>query len=237
MEIRPKYVYCVVKSATLRKRDGTKICNIPFGSQFHELCRMSDGTIYGEVYNPDYRRGYTKYRGYVQAKGFTKHKVVDMSYLYYRNATGKRIPTATRYKGEATGWIAPDETIHVIAAVGDWMLTGKGWTKSEWLEKKREVFDQECLKNLVYAIITQTVTDYKKIIRKLQSGSRYVSGELPDAITELRLIRKWFKDGDYLKVFEDSLTGEERLQCLDKELGVTEEWIKEILSKKNKRRP
>lgn len=236
MEAKPTYVYCVVKSAMLRKRNGSEVCSIPFGSQFRMLCDMEDGNLYGEVYKYDSKRGYTKYRGYVLKKGFTKHKVIDMAYLYYKNITGKRIPTAKRFMGKASGWIEPNEVIHVLASVDKWMLTGKGWTKAEWLRKQKEVFDPECLKTLVYAVITQTVNDYKKIVRKMQQNGRYTTWELDDAITEMRLIRKWFKDGDYLKICEDTLTGEERLAMLDKELGVTNEWIKEVL-KRNRKKP
>jgi hypothetical protein len=89
----------------------------------------------------------------------------------------------------------------------------------------------------VYAVITQTVKDYEKIIRKLQSGSSYTSCEFTDAIAEMRMIRKWFKDGDYLKIIEDSMTGQERLECLDKKLGVTDEWMKRTLSKRRYREP
>lgn len=231
MDSKPIYVYCVVKSTTLRKKDGSFVCSIPFSNQFRVLNDMGNGQLYGEAYKPD-GKGYTKLRGYVKAAAFTKHKVIDMAHLHYRNITGQRIPVAARYKGQASGWIGKDEIVNVIAFVNGWMLTGNGWTKANWLKKERDIGDFESMKTLVYAVITQTVKDYTRIIRKLQTGIRYVPGEFIDSIAEMKMIRKWFYDGDYLKIFEDNMTGEERLKCLDKELGVTEEWVKMMLEKK-----
>ena len=228
---KPVYVYCVVKSAALRKKDGSFVCSIPFSNQFRVLNDLGNGRLFGEAYK-QYGKGYSKYRGIVNAAGFTRHKVVDMAYLRYRNITGRRIPVALRYKGNAFGWIEKDDVVNAIAFVNGWMLTGKGWTKADWLQKERDIGDFESMKTLVYAVITQTVKDYTWIIRKLQTGIRYSPGELSDTISEMRKIRKWFYTGDYLKIFEDNMTGKQRLECLDKELGVTEEWIETILSKK-----
>lgn len=228
---QPVYVWCVVKSAMLRKKDGSLVFTIPFGSRFRVLSDMGDGKYYGETYKR-YGQGYTKYRGYVSAAGFVNEEVIDMAYLRFKNITGQRIPVTMRFKGKADGWINPDEVIHVIAYTNGWMLTGKGWTKAEWLRKERGIEDYESMKTVVYAVITQAVKDYSAIVRKMQSGIRWKLKDFPDAITELRLIRKWFHDGDYLKIIEDSMTGDERLQCLDRELGVTDEWLRQMLSKK-----
>ena len=230
-ENRPKYVYCVVKNATLRKKDGSIVFSIPFSNQFRVLGDMGDGHLYGEAYKPE-GKGYTKLRGYVNANGFTCHKVHDMANLFYRNITGCRIPTAIRYKGIASGWIDKDETVNVIAYVNGWMLTGKGWTKANWLQKEREIGDFESMRTLVYAVITQTVKDYRLIIRKMQGVGRFLPGEYVNAVGEIKMIRKWFHDGDYLKIFEDSVSGEERLDMLDKEMGVTEEWLNRVMSKR-----
>jgi len=228
---RQIYVYCVVKSAVIRKKDGSFICSIPFGNPFKVLARVEDGLYYGETYKTDERRN-VKYRGFVNVRGFTKHKIVDMSQLHYRNKTGQRIPVAMRYKGEATGWIEPDEEVNVLYMVNGWMLTGKGWTKAEWLEKVRVIFDYDSMKDLVYAVITQTVKDYTAIIRGLQSGIRYYTKDVPDSIAEMGLIRKFFLEGDYLKIIADQYTGEERLEQIDRDLGVTDEWVKQMLSRK-----
>ena len=233
-ENRPKYVYCVVKSAVIRKKDGSVVCSIPFGNPFHVLATIEDGLYYGEAYKID-GKGNTKYRGFVKARGFSEHKVVDMSYLHFRNKTGVRIPVTLRFKGAACGWLEPDEETHVISYCDGWFLTGKGWTKAEWLEKVREIFDYESMKTLVYAVITQTVKDYTAIIRGFQSGIRYYSKDFPDCIAEMRLIREFFMEGNYLKIIDDQYTGEERLEQIDKDLGVTDEWLKQILSRKRAR--
>lgn len=236
IEDKPVYVYCVVKTAYLRKKNGEMICPVPFSNQFRVLSPMSDGRLYGEAYKLQ-GRGYVKLRGYVQSAGFSKHPVVNMANLRYRNIAGQRIPVTKRYRGNPCGWIQKDEVINAVAFCGGWMLTGKGWTKADWLQKCRDIGDYESMKTLVYAVISQTVKDYEKIVRKLQSGSSFVPCEFTDAIAEMRMIRKWFKDGDYLKIIEDSMTGQERLECLDKKLGVTEEWVKRTLSKRRFREP
>ena len=230
-ENRVVNVYCIVKSTVIRKRDGSIICSIPFGNPFKILARVENGLYYGEAYKSN-ERGNVKYRGYVDSRAFSRYKVIDMAYLHYRNRTNQRIPTTMRYRGKADGWIEPGEEIHVLAKVGDWMLTGKGWTKADWLEKVRIICDTECMKNLVYAVITQTVKDYTAIIRGLQSGIRHYSKEIPDSIAEMRLIRQWFMEGNYLKIIDDQYSGEERLQMIDKDLGVTDEWIRQMLSKR-----
>lgn len=230
-ESRPKYVYCVVKNAVLRKKDGSIVFSIPFSNQFRVLSVTEDGLLYGEAYKPNCR-GYVKFRGFVNPKGFTDKKVHDMADLRFRNITGQRIPTALRFKGQASGWIAPDETVNVIAYTGGWMLTRKGWTKANWLKKERDIADFESMRTLVYAVITQTVKDYKTIIRKIQTGGRFAPGEYVKSTSELRMIRKWFYDGDYLKIFEDDVSGTERLDLLDKEMGVTEEWLNRVMSRR-----
>lgn len=235
-ENRPKNVYCIVKSATMRKKDGSFVCSIPFGSPFRMLSKIDGGFLYGEVYIAG-KHGNIKYRGFVNASGFSKNRVIDMSYLYYRNNTGQRIPVTMRYKGTASGWIEANEQIHVLAKVDDWVLTGKGWTKEKWLTKVRTIFDYESMKNLAYAVITQTVKDYYAIVRGLKANIRYYSRDYTDTIAEMRLIREWFKEGNYMKIIDDPYSGEERLEMLDKELGVTKEWVKETLSKKKLKVP
>lgn len=228
---KPRYVYCVVKSALLREKSGKVICSVPFANPFRVIEIMDDGSIYGEAYKPQ-GKGYLKFRGFVNASGFTRHRITDVSHLYYRNITGQKIPTAIRYKGKQVGFIDKNEVVNAIAYVNGWMLTGKGWTKAEWLCKQRDIADYESMKTLVYAVITQTVKDYRRIIHKIRNGGRFSRHEFADPIAELRMIREWFNNGDYLKILEDDATGQERLEMLDKELGVREEWMKKVLSKK-----
>lgn len=230
------YAYCVVKSAALRKKDGTFIYSIPFMSQFRVLGRMSDGKLYGEAYKPC-GKGYTKYRGYVTSAGFSKHEVIDMANLKYQNITGKRIPTAIRFRGKATGWIERGEKINVVAYTHGWMLTGKGWTKAEWLGKVRDIDNYEGIKDLVYAVITRAVTDYKTCVKTLQSGLHFASKDLPDSQVEIKQIRKMFHEGGYFKIINDSITGDERLEILDKELGVTDKWMQQVMSNRKYRKP
>lgn len=235
--VKPIYVYCVVKSAEMRKKNGTLVCSIPFGNQFRVLSDMKDGYLYGETYMR-VNRGYAKYRGFVNRKGFTDRKIIDMSYLYFRNNTGKRIPTTLRYKGKASGWIEVDEKIHALAKTDDgWILTGKGWTRSEWMSKVRTINDNESMKTLAYAVITQAVKDYQAIVHALQANIRYYSRDCADSVTEMKMLRKWFSEGNYLKIIDDQYSGEDRLQMIDNELGVTEEWIKTVTMKRRIREP
>ena len=235
-ESKPKVVFCVAKSVSLRNEEGEVVHSLTFGAPFKVL-EQTDGKYYGETIRTDYngRNGpYLKYRGWAPIVGFSRNKVKDMANLIFMNKTGKRVPVAMRYKGSnQTGWIKPSECVQVAAVVGEWMLTEKGWTKSEWLKKVRDVDDAESIRTLVYAVILQTVKDYQHIIHRLQMGQRFAKGEIKDALTELRLIREWFRNGDYLKIVNDDLTGLERLKMIDDELGVSEQWVKQMMSKKN----
>lgn len=238
-ENKPKYVYCVMKNAVVRKRNGEYLCTIPFGSPFKKLEENEEGWIYGETvrYDRNGYNAYVKYRGFVNSRGFSEQKVIDMSLLLYRNIAGRKIPVSMRIGGKICGWIEPMAIVKALAQVDGWMLTNSGWTKTEWLQKQKDIGDYESMRTLVYAVIMQTVKDYTKIIHKIQSKKRFATGEFIDCVAEVRQIRKWFRDGDYLKVFEDTMTGEERLEMLDKELGVTDEWMKNLLSRKRARLP
>lgn len=229
-ENRPEFVYCIVKNAVVRKRNGEFVCSISFGNKFRVLRDCGKGRLYGECYKPN-KKGYIKYRGFVKSRGFTRNRVVNMSGLLHRNITGRKIPTAVRYKGQEDGQIKPGEIVKVFASVNGWMLTGKGWTKAKWLEKKKEAYDAESVRELMIEVMTLAVHDYRSIVKDIRKG-KGSSREMPDLRAEFMLIRKMFIDGHFFKAMRDSLTGIERLQMLDKELGVTDEWIRQMLSKK-----
>ena len=232
-ESKPRFVYCVFKTAYLKDKHGTVVYSIPFMGRFRVFGETKDGRLWGESLE---QRGqkYTRHRGFVTKKAFVDCPVTDMSFIKFRNVSGVKIPTSLRYRGQRTGVIYPDEVVSVIAKVDGWMLTVKGWTKSEWLRKEAEFYDYECAKDLVYAVITQTVTDYTAIVKSLQNNTMHSQKDRYDCLTEFRMIRQWFHDGDYLKIFEDSVTGDERLEMLDKQLGVTKEWARQMLRKTKK---
>ena len=230
-ENKPKYVYCVVKSAVLRKKNGEFICSIPFSDRFRVLNDMKNGRLYGETYQANSKGGYTKYRGYVNSSGFTKHRIIKMSGLLYRNITRARVPVAARYKGQEDGKIDPGQTVSVIAIVNGWMLTSKGWTKEEWFRKKKITEEPEIIKDLLCEVITLSVSDYKRIVEMIRKGKESTR-EFTDLYAELRIIRKMLIEGNYNKAINDSITGVERLRMLDKEIGVTDEWIEEVINRK-----
>ena len=232
-ENEPKYVFCIVKSAGLRGITGEVVCHLKFGEQFRVLADMKDGRYYGEKMIPhggDSRR-YKRYRGFIQKQGFSAEKVVDMSSLFFRNMTEKKIPTAIRFKGKQDGWIDPGERIEAKALAGEWVLTNKGWTLIRWLEKEKEIDNLYLLKELVYALLKRTIQDYKQCVSNLRKGKFYIERDNVNVFGEFLRIREWFLTEQYLKVFGSKLTGIERLEILDNKLGITEEWIREIVRK------
>ena len=162
-EDRPKFVYCVFKNAYLKNRTGEVVYSIPFMGRFRVFGELKDGRYWGEALEPHGQK-YIRHRGFVTKKAFVECKVTDMSFLRFRNVSGQKIPTSLRYRGQRTGVIYPDEVVSVIASVDGWMLTVKGWTKSDWLRKENDFYDYESARDLVYAVITQTVTDYTAIV-------------------------------------------------------------------------
>lgn len=224
---KPKYVYCVVKSAVLRKKNGEFICSIPFFDRIRIMNDMGNGRLYVEVYKPN-GNGYAKYRGFVNSSGFTRHKIINMSGLLYRNITRHEIPTAVRYKGHEDGHIEADDVVSVIASVNGWMLTNKGWTKAKWLKKQKIVEEPEIIKDLLCEVITLAVSDYKRIIGFIKKGKESTR-EFNDLRAEIRIIRKMLIEGDYNRAISDSATGYDRLMMLDRELGVTDQWIEEVI--------
>ena len=77
-------------------------------------------------------------------------------------------------------------------------------------------------------------TDYTAIVKALKNNTMHSRKDLYDCLTEFRMIRQWFHNGDYLKIFMDSVTGDERLEMLDRQLGVTKEWARQMIRKTQK---
>ena len=231
-ESEPKYVFCIVKSAGLRGINGEIVCHLKFGEQFRVLADMKDGRYYGEKTVPcGGDRRYKRYRGFIQKQGFSADKVIDMSNLFFRNMKEKKIPTTMRYKGKQDGWIDPGERIEAKALAGQWLLTNKGWTLIKWLGKETEIDNAYLMKELVYALLRRTIQDYRQCVTNLRKGKFYIEREGVSVFGEFIRIREWFLTEEYLKMFGSKMTGIERLEILDNKLGITEEWIREIVRK------
>ena len=146
--------------------------------------------------------------------------------VLYRYFTDKRqvFDEAIR---EVIGRIAPGERIAVIARVGDWCLTAKGWTLFKWLTKERDVFDSKALRDVYGAALSQAAKDYCRCIRHLRRLKKGDEDRFHDLMYQLDILVGWFLSDDYLAVF-DTVPGNERLDKMNEQLGVDKDWLREL---------
>ncbi|MBQ1789799.1 MAG: hypothetical protein II008_06465 [Oscillospiraceae bacterium] len=233
-----RFMYVVAKSVTMTdKPDGEKkpLCKIPFGAAVTYL-RRNKGTENGRVkVTYSYAEGSRKNRkkvtvsGWVPAIGLSENKIEDYAKLTYYNATGKKIPMFNRYKGEIIGYLPPLGQVDVIAKVGHWGLTTKGWTYGKWLRRYKDIAYEEDAKTAMLAVLSWAVNDYRRYVRILREKKymrhdfRHAQSEFLGVMQEIDVIREWFSSEGY-SMFFDSISGSERLEMLDKEVGVNDNW-------------
>jgi hypothetical protein len=224
----------VVKRAVIRKTpdsDSEVVGEIPFGKFVYitkDDCMIVNGKI-----NVHFIRGKKKNTktnnyvyGWMNIKAITNHIVKDYAGLFFTNNTGKNVPVADKYQGEAKRYILPGDKIAMVAKVGDWCLTSKGWSKFEWFTKCRDIFDNVALITLSYEIMKYAVTDYKTLVCKIKIGKYSDAKDYYEKVTEIERIVKFFRS-TYYNVMFDAVPGEERLNDLNEELGIDQKWIDE----------
>lgn len=248
MNSNDKVMYCVVKRATIRKsfeNDSEVVGEITFGKQVfvkrNEII-IVNGKIFIYFYtgaNGGFSSEYN--HGWVNFRAVTFETLKDYAGLFFTNETGKRIPVADRYQGDVKRYIMPGEQISMIAKVGDWCLTSKGWSKFEWFTKCRDILNSEALTTLCYEILKCAVDDYRTYVTKIKRGKYRDSKDFCEKVTEIEKIEKFFKS-NYYKVMFDAIPGEERLKDLNEELLIDQKWIdekkriKEQIKKKKKQK-
>ena len=224
-------LWCIVKAAKmLDAPDGMEMTVIPFGRSVvtNSSVKPVNGMIRVTYYDPgiatkDVNPTVT---GWVNENGFTDEPVEDYAKLYYRNFMGKRVPVSMRFHGKRDGWIQPGERVAMIARVGDWCLTSRGWSKWDWFEKCR-LGDPEDYANLAYAVLKQAVYDYEHAIERLKKKKYRGRESFLRIMWEIDKIEQFFTGRYFSKMYGD-LNGKERLKDLKRELKVDDAWLKRM---------
>lgn len=163
--------------------------------------------------------------GWIPARAVTRHQVEKFFWLEFRNKMGKRIPYSDRYHGKVTGFIGPNEHVEMIAKVGEWCLTNRGWSKFAWFEKCRDIFDERGI-NLVYiSVMEQVAKEYKNNVNKILKRSEYLTDDgYIMAMAKIINIAEWFLNNEY------GVAGEKRLDYLNEAIGIDRKWLKEKIA-------
>lgn len=223
------WVWCIAKSVVVRKTpepDGEIIDRIYFGHASQMLPKpVTNGRIKIEYCQRKeaHKRHVT---GWVLAKAMTKQMVEDYSSLWFDNLTGHRLPVVdSYYNGKPVGFIEPGEQVAVSAKVGRFALTNRGWTEFGWLTKRREIFDQGVIDDVLIYVLAWAVRDYKSTVKKIKTRDYTGMKEFSRLVSNLEEIGVFFLDKSNT-LNADKLPGRERFNSLNAELGIDEEWIK-----------
>lgn len=166
--------------------------------------------------------------GWVPEIALTFETIIDIGRLLYVNESDHRIPV----RGIGTGvinYILPDEQVAVIARVGNMAKTSKGWTEWGQLKRRKGIYDDDAAVTLSLMIASRAALDYRICAKKLVRGKFKSPAHFCNTYGEMLRIRRYFL-GDWYKTNFDPVTGAERLEGLDEELGLTEK-VKERLRK------
>ena len=242
-EVKDRLLYVVARSVTMTDtpyEDRKELKKIPFGTTLTKLnraCEVINGKIkvslmVREGHGMKASKRYIT--GWVPLIGVTADKIEDYAKLLYYNCMDKPIPTMSMYKGKKQiGRIMPGECVEVIAKVGHWGLTEKGWTIGKWLRRYRDIFDDKAAHTVMLGVLAWAATDYKKFVRMIRDKRYIVVGNVKKTranfmgiMSEIDVIKDWFENGNYA-IFFDTASGNDRLNDFDNELGVNADWWKE----------
>ena len=202
----------------------------PFGERFEVLkkdMKQDGGLVRGLKRSWDGSKKVASFF-WIPLRAVTTKRVENYARLYYLNLNRNGIPVSAKYQSrKVIGRIAPGERISVIARVGDWCLTAKGWTLFKWLTKERDVFDSKALRDVYGAALSQAAKDYCRCIRHLRRLKKGDEDRFHDLMYQLDTLVGWFLSDDYLAVF-DTVPGNERLDKMNEQLGVDKDWLREL---------
>lgn len=224
-------LWCIAGKAVVRKDpdpDSEQIGTVLFGKsvKLNENSRAVNGRIEIQYQVGKEDKKQETITGWVNPAAFTRTEVEDYAKLYFQNKTGKRVPVAKRFHGNAEGFVNPNETVEMIAKVGAWCLTSRGWSKFKWFTKVRDIIDAEEMTTLIYGILARAVEDYRITVRRLKQHKHKGVDDFRQLMWQLDDLTEWFQSAEYNIMF-DSVPGRERLNDLNEELMVDEKWLKE----------
>ena len=217
-------VWCVVKAAKAFNRDGELVGVMKFGQQGWVLEEKDDRLFVTFLDCPKYREK-VQIKGWINKRGVSHDMVVDQARLPYRNITGKPVPVAKIYKGQAVGTIAPGKIVSMIAFCGEWCLTSCGWTKRKWFKKEPIDHSQDSIRALSTGILVQAVKDYRNAINRIRKGKCQDEEDFGAAYCEIASVIRWFGSENYMIWFDDK--GKDKLDWLNKAVGLDEKWLKD----------
>ena len=218
--------WCIVKSAKVRElpdRGSNLVAVLPF---MHVVHLTGTPAVNGFVNVLFYGHHNRMKSGWIPKRALTMTMVQDMSGLYFRNLTGRTLPARIRFYGENDSEIAPWETVAVYALCGERCLTNRGWTLYKWLTKDREIYNQAGIDRLYYGVLAWAAKDYRSIITRIKQHRFRSQIEFYDLMFELSKIMEWFLGDEYMIMF-DNVSGEERLDGMNRDLGIDRAWLKE----------
>ena len=227
---KERFMYCVVKKAYMFEtpEKGSKVVGeIEFGKRVSVSMKKEivNGRIRATYREIDSRKTKLSYSGWVAVRALTKTRIEDYANLYFSNRTGKRVPVTYRFHGKTDSYIEPGDYVTMIAKVGDWCLTSKGWTMFNWLTKERDIVDASHLQLLLYGILARAAEDYRLIVKKIQQGKYADIDEFCSLVWRFDELCKWFRSQQYAEMF-DPVSGKSRLAYLNSELGIDKAWIR-----------
>lgn len=230
---RHKTVWCIFKRVTIREEPDNIseiIGYVKFGKSVTvDMAVMPvKGRMYVSFadYNNDNQKTTLKH-GWVPVKAFVEQEVEDYARLNFDNLTGKKLPTTWKYEGATEGYILPGERVQVLAKVGNWCLTNKGWTIFHWLTKNREIW-VDSIPDLYFSVLERTVKDYKGSVMKLKAH-KYENGDdfcqIVDLLEDSAL---WLLDPECAGLVDTKSTSE-RFDDINEELVIDGKWLKNNL--------
>lgn len=221
--------YIIVKSAVIRQKpdnESDEVCTVSFGQSVNLLPVSPKGSWLLVEYKKNDGKHRKTFKGWILRKALIKTKIEDYARLTFRICTGRRVPISMRYNDPAVyKYLKINEEVEMIARVGEWCLTNKGWTRFIWFEKETDVFDQEAIDYLFYSVLEQAVKDYRTAVNKLKQ--RFLDDEsFIRAVLMIDDVTSWFLSDEY-NLFFDGVPGKERLNDLNIDIGIDSAWLKD----------
>lgn len=221
-------MYVCVKSAVIKdKPDGNPMYTAKFGTRVsrdfnHEI---TDGRVYVKFYKRR-RANYACY-GWIPYKALTSDQIVNHAKLFYRNRMNRPVPVTDKRFGEnVIGTVQPGARVKMIASVGPWCITDRGWSKFEWFEKDKTIDCQDDQIEKVWdAVIRQVVHDYTSSVKRIREKKYRSADDYKECVCTIMDINKWFVGKEYRFLYGDS--GKRRLENMNENLRVDEKWLKE----------
>jgi len=225
MPVRKQELWCVAKKAYVKDKPDMKsktLATVPFYRSVVVLGRqpVTNGYIHVET------TGRKLVRGWVKLRGFSHEFITNCAGLSYINKTGKKIPTASAYRGKQTGNIEPGERVKMIAKVDDWCLTNKLWTKGKWLTKDTDICDQAAIDTLINNVVAQAARDFASSVKRIKDGKCRTDYGFMCTMIDLIDVAEWFLSEEYKTIYSHAINLEDPLAQLMKQAGVDKAWFK-----------